>query len=57
MKLLIDKDEWWPVMVVSRFGIEVEVQDELLDEWGLVEKRFKAIQSRLLKLYEDAGGK
>jgi hypothetical protein len=55
MKVEIEKDEWWPVFVITRDPAgTIEIPDDLFDRYQAADAAFKAVQDELRDLYRAA---
>lgn len=59
MKAYMDKDEWWPVYSITDssdyFGVmdEVEVPEQLIQEYRDALKVFSETQGKLIKVWQE----
>lgn len=56
MKVHIEDDEWYPVLVISKYGQEYEVDETTLKRWKLGFARFQKIRDEM-KAFVDAADK
>lgn len=57
MKIWLDTDEAYPVLVETGTGIEVEVPDALVKRWRAAEKKYWKAHGEIMKLYDAANEK
>ena len=62
MKVGLDRDEWWPVYSLSAtdpyawYELEVDVTQELWDEYHAAKKAWVEVQERLKELWRKTDG-
>jgi hypothetical protein len=61
MKVKIDRDELWPVYSVysisENYGYEVEIPDDIVEAWRMLEKKHEEMNGILGTYYHAAKNK